>query len=140
MMKQQNFFDTLLNESKANCSALRFRKFNVYTPFLTLNFWRIIMQKETHFARKKYMSQHLFNDIKNFLSNRHDITRKELCNTFKIFKYNTLKAEDSRGDGDRIGVSAYSGRDALYTPERILSYIKRKFEIISEEDIDFCNI
>ena len=98
------------------------------------------MQKMKNFARRKYMSQNLFDDIKNFLSNRHDITRKELCNTFKVFKYNTLKAEDSRGDGARIGVSAYSGRDALYTPERILAYITRKFEIVSEEDIDFSNI
>lgn len=139
-MKQRILYDSYISESKAIYSTLRFRKFNVYTPFLTLVLWRNTMQKMKNFARKKYMSKNLFDDIKNFLSNRHDITRKELCNTFKVFKYNTLKAEDSRGDGDRIGVSAYSGRDALYTPERILAYITRKFEIISEEDIDFCGI
>ncbi len=90
--------------------------------------------------QKKYISASLFEEIKDFLKNRHDITRKELCNTFKIFKYNTLKCEDSRGYGDCIGVSAYSGRNALYTPKRILAYIKQKFEIVSEDDIDYYNI
>lgn len=89
-------------------------------------------------VKKKYMSQLLLDDIKTFLIGKFDITRKELCNVFNIFKYNTLKNEDSRGDG--IGVSAYSGREALYTPKRILAYIERKYEIVSEEDIDYSNI
>jgi len=89
-------------------------------------------------VQRKYMSQLLFNNIKNFLKNRHDISRKELCTTFNIFKYNTLKNEDSRGIG--IGVSAKYGRSAIYTPQRIINYIEQKFKIVTEEDIDFCNL
>ena len=140
MMKQKIFYCNHINELRVFYAMLRFKMFNVYTPFLNPILWRNEMQKKKNFARKKYISQLLFDDIKNFLSDKHDITRKELCNTFKLFKYNTLKAEDSRGDCDCIGVSAYSGRDALYTPKRILAYIERKFKIIKEEDIDFFNI
>ena len=139
-MKQKIFYGNRINKSRAFYAMLRFKMFNVYTPFLTSILGRNRMQKKKNFARKKYISQLLFDDIKSFLSNKHDITRKELCNTFKLFKYNTLKAEDSRGDCDCIGVSAYSGRDALYTPKRILAYIERKFKIIKEEDIDCFNI
>ena len=95
MMKQKIFYSNHINELRAFYAKLRFKTFNVYTPFLNPILWRNEMQKKKNFARKKYISQLLFDDIKNFLSDKHDITRKELCNTFKLFKYNTLKAEDS---------------------------------------------
>ena len=84
--------------------------------------------------RKKFLSEKLFEEIKSFLQLKRSISRKDFCQTFTFFKCNTLKNQDHLGTG--IGVSAYNGKSALYTPQRILAYIERNFEIVSEDDID----
>lgn len=85
--------------------------------------------------QKKFMSETYFEKIKKFLEHKNEISRKELCEEFKIFKYNTLKNHDCLNIG--IGVSGFSGRSAMYTPERIIAYIEKTYKIISEDDITY---